>query len=439
MDESEAKRQKTEVNGGLQHVHDSNGVNHFTMPNLYHHLYTVSPNELELANAVKISPNKETFAVCTSKGLIRVYDLKSGYHISTLLGHTKGVSDIAYSPIDSNIIALCSDDLTIRIWSISKSKCLRILKKHTFHITTITFNSKGNLLISGAADETIVIWDLTTGRSLKTLAAHSDPVSSVGLTPDDTIIISGSYDGLMRLFDLGSGQCLKTLVYNSSTHGTATASTNDVVNFPISHIQVSPNGKYILSSSLDGKIRLWDYMNNKVVKTYGGINGDIVNNKYDSGCCFITVTENSLVASGSDHAGVLFWDIQSKEVVFQLQPGDTVLDIAMLENGEKLITSTLLGKVNVYELNGEYEKLEGSHLEKLTLPHRERHLGTQTPDTPMESHVEQLREASPNRTPMATTPGTTTPRTAELTETEMPESGELRENIDTPPAGLESP
>lgn len=383
MEEPRAKKARTESedNGNGNSSNYSNGFNsHVRLSQLYHHLYTVSSSEtLELANAVKISPNKQNFAVCTSKGLIRVYDLKSGSLLTTLLGHTKGVSDISFSPIDSDILALCSDDLTIRIWSISKSKCIHILKKHTYHITTITFNSKGNLLISGAADETIVVWDLTTGRSLKTLAAHSDPVSCVCLTPDDTIIISGSYDGLMRLFDLGTGQCLKTLVYNSSTHGTATASTNDVVNFPISHIQISPNGKYILSSSLDGKIRLWDYMNNKVVKTYAGDGGEAVNSKYDSGSCFITATQNPIVASGSDKAGVLFWDVQSKEVVFQLQLGCTVLDVVVLDEGEKLLTSTLLGTVNVYELNSEYKKGDTTEMsaEEVLAPPQESHTSTE--------------------------------------------------------------
>lgn len=380
MDEPSEKKAKT----GDDLDHTPNGATqNFKLDHLYSHLYTVTlEDSTELANSVKLSPDKRNFAVCSSKGAIRVYDIKTGSLVTTLKGHTKGVSDIAFSPIDSNIIALCSDDLTIRIWSISKSKCIRILKKHTYHITTITFNSKGNLLISGAADETIVVWDLTTGRSLKTLAAHSDPVSSVCLTPDDTIIVSGSYDGLMRLFDLGTGQCLKTLVYNSSTHGTATASTNDVVNFPISHVQISPNGKYILSSSLDGKIRLWDYMNNKVVKTYTGESGsELVNTKYDSGSCFITSTERPLVASGSDSAGVLFWDVQSKEIVFQLQPGDTVLDVVLVNEGKALITSTLLGVVKVYKLNPEHEKRFADSTVEYLEPPQETTSAEQTPAT----------------------------------------------------------
>lgn len=322
---------------------------------LYTLRYSVSPKQPELANAVKFSPDGELLAACFSSGLIRVYKAETGSEVTTLTGHAKGVNDIAFSPIDSNVLVSCSDDLTVRLWSISKKKCIRILKKHTYHATKVCFSSKGNLLISGAADETLVVWDLTSGKSLKTLAAHSDPVSSLCLTPDDSIIISSSYDGLMRLFDLESGQCLKTLVYNSSTHGTATASTNDVVNFPVSQVRMTPNGKYILSSSLDGKIRLWDYMNNKVVKTYYGLQGTkAVSQRYNCGTLFITATHEPLLASGSDDCGILFWDVQSKKIVCQYQQGSTVLELDSLDNGRLLASSTLQGTINLYELKNEF-------------------------------------------------------------------------------------
>ncbi|KAM9939750.1 hypothetical protein OXX80_000768 [Metschnikowia pulcherrima] len=330
-----------------------NGIT--TYDDLYLPKFSLPKHENESINAVKISKDKSKLATCSSKGNLRIYDFNDGSLIATLKGHAKGVSDIAFSPINSDIIASGSDDLTIRLWSISQRKCIRILKKHTYHITTVTFNSKGSMLISGAADETIVLWDLTTGNSLKTLAAHSDPVSSVCLTPDDTVIVSASYDGLMRLFDTETGQCLKTLIYNSTSHGTATASTSDVVNFPISKVTISPNGKFILSSSLDGKIRLWDYMSNTVVKTYLGLEGTApINNKYNSGSAFISKVAKPLVASGSDSSGTLFWDLQSKAIVFQLQPGTTILDVAAIGDGAFLATCGLSGEVDVFALNDKH-------------------------------------------------------------------------------------
>ncbi|KAK6460807.1 WD domain protein [Scheffersomyces coipomensis] len=341
--------------------YNGSGQNEY-LKDLYHLNHKISINVS--VNSIKISPNGKTFACALSDSTIRIYDLVSGEEIVILKGHTKGISDLEYSPINSDIIASCSDDLTIRIWSIKKKTCLKILKKHTYHITTIKFTSKGNILISGSADETITIWDITTGRTLKTLAAHSDPVSSISLTPDNSIIVSSSYDGLMRLFDLETGQCLKTLTYNSTSHGTATASTNDVLNFPISNVEISPNGKYILSSSLDGLIRLWDYMDNKVIKTYIGIDGKPISEKYNCGTRFITKTMTPMIVSGSESLGLLIWDIQSKKVVYQYQDeaetdGDSqnpVFEVDVSEQGKYLVSCSKNGIINVHELNPKYVK-----------------------------------------------------------------------------------
>ncbi|KAL6454096.1 WDR5 WD repeat-containing protein 5 [Candida maltosa Xu316] len=311
--------------------------------------------------SIKISPNGENLAISSSNGKIYIYDLSTATLITTLTGHTKGVSDIVYSPINSNILASCSDDLTIRLWNIKANKCIKIFKKHTYHITTLKFIQKGNILISGSSDETITIWDITSNKIMTTLAAHSDPVSSIALTPDDSMIVSASYDGLMRLFDLQTSQCLKTLT-NSTSHGTATASTTDVLNYPISKVEISPNGQFILSSSLDGKIRLWNYMENKVYKTYQGIKKERVCTKYNCDAKFLTICVDPLIVSGTDSSGLLVWDIQSKNIVYQLKPDvagtDAVLGVDTYNKGEILCCCSRDGKVNVLDINPKYIKKE---------------------------------------------------------------------------------
>lgn len=360
--------------------------------NLYSLKYTLE-TAAEPVNAVKIAADNTKIATCTSAGLIRVYSFASGELLCTLTGHTKGVSDIAFSPIDSDTLALALDDLTIRLWSVRRRRCVRVLRKHTYHVTAVVFNSKGSVLVSAAADETVVVWDLASGRSFKTLAAHLDPVSSVSLTPDDSMIVSASYDGLMRLFDAETGQCLKTLVYNSTSHGTATASTLDVVNFPILRAVFSPNGKYILSSSLDGKLRLWDYMNNRVVKTYLGPGGALVNATYNSGSAVITRTPAPLVASGSDSHGVLFWDLQSRDIVAQLQPGATVLDVTVCDGGLFLAACDLHGHVWVYELADKHRSVARK-------PAATPDLASETPvETPVETPADTPMDSAVSATP----------------------------------------
>jgi len=313
--------------------------------------------------SIRISPDGTKIALAV-ENKVKIYTIYEGKLIGELLGHTKGISDIKFSPINSSILASCSDDLTIRLWSINKSssKCIKIFKKHTYHITTIQFNSKGNLLISGSADETITIWDIISGKILTTLAAHSDPISSLTLTPDNSIIISASYDGLIRLFDLESYQCLKTLTTSTSSHGTATSSlsTTDLQNFPVANVETSPNGKYILSTSLDGTIRLWDYMQNKVVKTFIGPQETPICEKYNCELRFVIYNGLNLIVSGSDANGVLCWDIKLKQMVWKYRDSDlkhAILSVDIFEEGKLLVTGGLDGVANIFEINANWKQM----------------------------------------------------------------------------------
>lgn len=99
-----------------------------------------------------------------------------------------------------------------------------------------------------------------SGTCLKTLVGHNGAVTAVQFNLDGTLIISCSYDGKCCVWDVLSGCCLKSILSNESSH------------VHISHARLSPNGKYLLMSTLDSRIRLWDYKmgQGRVLKTYQG-------------------------------------------------------------------------------------------------------------------------------------------------------------------------
>ena len=113
-----------------------------------------------------------------------------------------------------------------------------------------------------------------------------------------------------RIWDTASGQCLKTLV--------------DDDNPPVSFVKFSPNGKYILASTLDNTLRLWNYHTGKCLKTYRGHE----NSKY---CIFasFSVTGGKWIVSGSEDQNIYIWNLQTKEIVQKLEGhSDVVLCIA---------------------------------------------------------------------------------------------------------------
>lgn len=215
--------------------------------------------------------------------------------VGQISGHSRGINDVSWSPRTPHLLATASDDKTLRIWDVTRSRSslkdghiqtistdvggtdhagdadncnsptsnsvgqpsvgtgavtnvinesLVEFKGHSNFCFSIKFNPQGNLLVSGSFDETVKIWDVRTGECVSTLPAHSDPVTGVDFNRDGTCIVSSSHDGLMRIWDVASGECLKTIYADG--------------NPPVTFVKYSPNGKYVLSGMLDGKLRLWN-------------------------------------------------------------------------------------------------------------------------------------------------------------------------------------
>ena len=78
---------------------------------------------------------------------------------------------------------------------------------------------------------------------------------------DGTLVISCSYDSKCCVWDVLSGCCLKSISVSQQSH------------LPISHATISPNGKYLLISTLNSTLTMWDYKigQGRIIKTYQGI------------------------------------------------------------------------------------------------------------------------------------------------------------------------
>jgi WD40 repeat protein len=61
-------------------------------------------------------------------------------------------------------------------------------------------------VFSSSEDRTIRIWELSTGHALLSIShCHTAPINAITLTPDGKWIVSASDDGSLRIFDSHSG------------------------------------------------------------------------------------------------------------------------------------------------------------------------------------------------------------------------------------------
>lgn len=59
----------------------------------------------------------------------------------------------------------------------------------------------------------IKIWDLETGANFRILTGHGDMINSSKFTPDNKFIISSSWDFKIKIWDVETGLCVKE-IYN---------------------------------------------------------------------------------------------------------------------------------------------------------------------------------------------------------------------------------
>ncbi len=121
-------------------------------------------------------------------GQITLWDVASGTEISSLRGHGKGVTQVAFSN-DGRLLASGSSDNTIRIWDMAGRRELRTLAGHTANLESLDFSPDARLLASAADDGSTFLWDTNTGEHLLTLISLDDGGEWMVVTPQ------GLFDG----------------------------------------------------------------------------------------------------------------------------------------------------------------------------------------------------------------------------------------------------
>ena len=159
-------------------------------------------------------------------------------------------------------------------------------------------------------------------------------------------------------------------------------------NAAVMGVRFSPNGRFVLGWTLDGCVRLWDYGEGRVVKTYQGH----VNGKYGLGGGFgvygdvddsddeeeeanLTNEEvegqrrrgvegggrkMAFAVSGSEDGAILFWDVVSKEILQRIEGAhrDCVISVDTCDKTKIMVSGGLDGVVKVWEMVKEVKEIK---------------------------------------------------------------------------------
>jgi WD40 repeat protein len=158
------------------------------------------------------SPDGRSLATSDYLGHVRLWRSVDVRPIRSLLGGQRNISDLAWSP-DGTKLAAASADATARVWEVATGLQLFAVI-HSEEVTAVEFTPDSENLLT-VAGSTARVWGATpdkAGRPISVLAGHTAPISSVAVSPDGRKVVTGSLDRTARLWDPGSELELQPIV-----------------------------------------------------------------------------------------------------------------------------------------------------------------------------------------------------------------------------------
>ncbi|KAF7356956.1 hypothetical protein MVEN_01031600 [Mycena venus] len=135
--------------------------------------------------------------------VLRVWDVRSGYPIHVLSGHTSTIRCLKM--LHNRPIAVTgSRDSTLRVWDVQRGRMIRSMSGHTGSVRCL--DVCGNRAVSGSYDATCRVWNIDTGECIHVLRGHFHQIYSVAF--DGVRIASGGLDTTVRVWDALSGYVL---------------------------------------------------------------------------------------------------------------------------------------------------------------------------------------------------------------------------------------
>jgi WD40 repeat protein len=232
---------------------------------------------------------------------------RSGLSDYWLLWNGRHVDEVGFVCLSADgryALSSGSWDKALKLWDVESGLCLRTLGPHSGRLNAVSMSSDGRHVLLGTSNNALVLWDVESCLRIRAFEGHSeedvdedevsDCILSVCLNPDGRFALSGSGDGILKLWDVSSGCCLRTLENNSNGwHPT--------------YVCLSADGDFALSvdtSDYDNVIlKLWDVPSGRCLRIFSGLSGSVWS-------VFLSI-DGRYALSGSSDMTLKLWDLAS--------------------------------------------------------------------------------------------------------------------------------
>lgn len=220
--------------------------------------------------SMHLIPNTTKIVVGLSDGKLQLWDTSSLENICSFENyHTDCVRKIIQ--ISDNILASCSDDTFIKLWSTDNYECEGVFKGHESKVYDIV-KLDDKRIVSCGEEGMINIWIIETKGVMKSVIEHEQGVLALCKMQNGQIT-SASKDKSIKIWDMKSMTCKNTI---SNAHSDWVTSLCEITEGTLA------------SGGRDNLVKLWDMESNECIKVFEGHCGTIINIIKEEGLKVIT-------------------------------------------------------------------------------------------------------------------------------------------------------
>jgi len=280
-----------------------------------------------MVRALDISPDGRRIVTGSFDFSAILWDFEEQRELAVLDGHEGPVTSVRFLP-DGRVLST-GDDRRALIWDISGSepRIVHELNGHTHKVMAGAVSGDGKIAVTGGWDKTVRIWNTSSGNAIRSIALPV-PVNAVALIRNDATIAVGGHDSAIRLFDVRTGRAQGKLVGHK---------------MGITELRASPNGRQLLSASIDKTLRLWDAYSHQPIR---------VLERHDSQVYGVRFTPDGRTAiSGGRDGFIMIWDLATGKLLKSIKAHESIIwAVAVSPDGRFAISGSSDDTARVWHL-----------------------------------------------------------------------------------------